>query len=91
MSGGVAYVLDETGDFAERCNQKMVVLERLEDAAEIEEIRQMIHRHGQYTRSQRAFKVPGALARNDAQICQGDANRLQANAAIHKSALNKPA
>jgi glutamate synthase (ferredoxin) len=57
MSGGVAYVLDETGDLAERCNQKMVVLERLEEAAEIEEVRQMIHRHGQYTRSQRAFKV----------------------------------
>ena len=57
MSGGVAYVLDETGDFAVRCNQKMVGLEKLEDAAEIEEIRQMIHRHGQYTRSQRAFKI----------------------------------
>jgi glutamate synthase (ferredoxin) len=57
MSGGVAYVLDETGDFAGRCNQKMVVLEKLEDAAEIEEVRQMIHRHGQYTRSQRAFKI----------------------------------
>jgi glutamate synthase (ferredoxin) len=57
MSGGVAYVLDEAGDFAVHCNQKMVVLERLEEAAEIEEIRQMIHRHGQYTRSQRAFKI----------------------------------
>jgi len=57
MSGGVAYVLDETGDFPEHCNQKMVVLERLEETAEIEEIRQMIHRHGQYTRSQRAFKI----------------------------------
>jgi glutamate synthase (ferredoxin) len=57
MSGGVAYVLDEQGDFTVNCNQKMVVLERLSDAAEIEEIRQMIHRHGQYTRSQRAFKV----------------------------------
>jgi glutamate synthase (ferredoxin) len=33
------------------------VLERLEDAAEIEEIRLMVHRHAQYTRSQRAFKV----------------------------------
>ncbi|HZM03298.1 MAG TPA: glutamate synthase-related protein, partial [Candidatus Saccharimonadales bacterium] len=57
MSGGVAYVLDETNDFDKRCNQQMVVLERLEDAAEIEEIRQMIHRHAEYTRSQRAFKV----------------------------------
>jgi glutamate synthase (ferredoxin) len=57
MSGGVAYVLDETGDFPVRCNQKMVALEKLEDPEEIEQIRQMIHRHGQYTRSQRAFKV----------------------------------
>ena len=57
MSGGVAYVLDETGDFPKQCNQKMVNLERLEDAEETEQIRQMIHRHGQYTHSQRAFKI----------------------------------
>jgi glutamate synthase (ferredoxin) len=35
----------------------MVVLERLQDPAEIEEIRLMIQRHAQYTRSQRAFKI----------------------------------
>jgi len=57
MSGGVAFVLDEAGDFQLRCNQQMVLLERLEDAEEIEEIRLMIHRHAEYTRSQRAFKV----------------------------------
>jgi glutamate synthase (ferredoxin) len=57
MSGGVAYVLDEQSDFAERCNQQMVVLEKLEDAEEIEALRQLIHRHAEYTRSQRAFKV----------------------------------
>ncbi len=57
MSGGVAYVLDETGDFPVRCNLQMVQLEKLEEAGEAEEIRQMIHRHAQYTRSQRAFKV----------------------------------
>ncbi len=27
MSGGIAYVLDEDGDFAERCNMAMVELE----------------------------------------------------------------
>ena len=57
MSGGVACVLDETGDFSQNCNQQMVVLERLQDPAEIEEIRLMIQRHAQYTRSQRAFKI----------------------------------
>ena len=31
MSGGVAYVLDEDGDFAVRCNTGMVELEPLDD------------------------------------------------------------
>jgi glutamate synthase (ferredoxin) len=35
----------------------MVALEKLEDAKEIEEIRQLIQRHGQYTRSQRAALI----------------------------------
>jgi glutamate synthase (ferredoxin) len=57
MSGGVAYVLDEAGDFASRCNKQMVGLEKLEDPAEIEEVYAMIKRHADYTKSQRAFKV----------------------------------
>src|SRR5262249_46484206 len=57
MSGGIAYVLDEEGDFSRRCNLQMVGLERLEDADEIEQIRQMIQRHADYTRSQKAANV----------------------------------
>jgi glutamate synthase (ferredoxin) len=57
MSGGTAYVLDEAGEFPTRCNKQMVDLEKLEDEAEIEEVRQMIKRHADYTKSQRAFKI----------------------------------
>ena len=57
MSGGVAYVLDEVGDFPRRCNQQMVALEKLEDADEIEEVWKMIQRHQAYTRSDRAAKI----------------------------------
>jgi glutamate synthase (ferredoxin) len=35
----------------------MAGLEKLSDAKEIEEIRQMIQRHAQHTKSQRAWKV----------------------------------
>ncbi len=56
MSGGVAYILDEAGDFAKRCNMQMVALEQVE-AAEVEEVRQLIQRHADATRSQKAFKV----------------------------------
>ena len=49
MSGGIAYVLDTDGDFATRCNKQMVGLEKMEDLAEIEEVRQMIRRYVEYT------------------------------------------
>jgi len=62
MSGGVAYVLDESGDFATRCNLQMVGLEKLEDPAETEEVRQMIVCHAEYTRSARAAQVLAAWA-----------------------------
>lgn len=57
MSGGVAYVLDEAGDFPRRCNKQMVGLEKLEDADEIAEVRQMIERHVHYTRSDSAKRI----------------------------------
>jgi glutamate synthase (ferredoxin) len=57
MSGGVAYVLDEAGDFPTRCNQDLVGLEKLEAADEIEEVWKLIQRHQAYTNSARAAKV----------------------------------
>jgi glutamate synthase (ferredoxin) len=57
MSGGIAYVLDEKGDFSIKCNKQMVGLETLEDASEIEELRQLIKRHADYTKSKHSFKV----------------------------------
>jgi glutamate synthase (ferredoxin) len=57
MSGGIAYVLDEVGDFPGRVNPQMVGVERLESADEIAEVRAMIERHLAYTSSSRAQEV----------------------------------
>ncbi len=57
MSGGVAYVLDEKGDFATRCNMQMVALEKFEDDAEAGVVRKLIQRHAEYTKSKRAFQI----------------------------------
>ncbi|NEQ49583.1 MAG: glutamate synthase large subunit [Leptolyngbya sp. SIO3F4] len=57
MSGGIAYVLDEAGDFATRCNTEMVDLERLEEAEEIADLREMIAKHHDYTDSLKAKTV----------------------------------
>ena len=57
MSGGIAYVLDEAGDFHTHCNQEMVLLEPLEDPEEIEELRATIRRHAEYTESRLAWTI----------------------------------
>jgi glutamate synthase (ferredoxin) len=57
MSGGIAYILDEKGDFASRCNMEMVSLEKLTDADEIEQVWKQIQRHQTYTKCQRAAAI----------------------------------
>ena len=57
MSGGVAYVLDEQGDFAQRVNPEMVKLFKLEDDEEIELVHALVKKHAEYTKSDRAWKV----------------------------------
>jgi len=54
MSGGIAYVIDEDGDFAQRCNLQMVDLETVDDATEEKLVRDLIERHAQFTDSARA-------------------------------------
>ncbi len=57
MSGGVAYILDEKGDFATRCNMQMVALETFEDAAESESVRLLVQRHAELTKCQKAWRI----------------------------------
>jgi len=58
MSGGVAYVLDEAGDFVRfRCNPEMVELEDISEPDDISELRQMIETHYRYTGSSAARRV----------------------------------
>jgi len=55
MSGGIAYVYDEQGDFTEnRCNRESVDLEPLLDAQDVKLVRDLVRRHMEFTGSQRA-------------------------------------
>jgi glutamate synthase (NADPH/NADH) large chain len=51
MSGGVAYVFDEIGDFHTQCNMEMVELEKLEVPEEIAVVKGLIQEHFEYTGS----------------------------------------
>jgi glutamate synthase (NADPH/NADH) large chain len=57
MSGGLAYVYDEAGDFPQRCNQEMVSLEPLVDSEDLELVRGLLERHIEYTDSEVARRI----------------------------------
>jgi glutamate synthase domain-containing protein 2/glutamate synthase domain-containing protein 1/glutamate synthase domain-containing protein 3 len=67
MSGGVAYVLDEQGTFAKRCNMGMVGFDELA-AADAIELRAMVEEHLQRTESPVAARV---LAEWEALLARG--------------------
>jgi glutamate synthase domain-containing protein 2/glutamate synthase domain-containing protein 1/glutamate synthase domain-containing protein 3 len=56
MSGGIAYVLDEDGEFRNRVNLETVDLDPLTDE-DLETIQRLVRRHFQYTRSRKADGV----------------------------------
>ena len=55
MSGGIAYVYDDQGDFStRRCNKTSVDLEALVEPADVDLVRRLLERHRDYTGSPRA-------------------------------------
>lgn len=86
MSGGLAYVLDETGDFARRCNREMVDLEPLTDEAEIAMVKELIWKHTWYTGSRKGWSVLGAweaLRPQFVRVVPKDYRRIQN--AVHEA------
>jgi glutamate synthase (NADPH/NADH) large chain/glutamate synthase (ferredoxin) len=67
MSGGVAFVLNEDGQFQKRCNLGMVELEPVADDADFALLQDLITRHATYTGSRKAAAIlkqwPEMLAR----------------------------
>jgi len=56
MSGGIAYVWDATGTFAQKVNKEMVELEPL-DAGDLEYVKGRIEKHVEYTDSTRGRAI----------------------------------
>ena len=57
MSGGIAYVLDDQGDFEIRCNPDLVALDPVDDPDDVLTLRTMIERHIRATGSHHARRV----------------------------------
>ena len=59
MSGGSAFIFDEFGEFPDRCNLDMVALEKMEEADDIEMVRDLLIQHAGYTKSTVAARLLG--------------------------------
>ncbi len=57
MSGGIAYVFDDFGAFPDLCNKQMVELTALDDADEIEFVKDQVFRHIELTGSPLATAI----------------------------------
>ena len=57
MSNGIAYVLDEHGEFASKLNPELVALMRVTEDEDVEILQALIQRHVQLTSSQRGEEI----------------------------------
>ena len=57
MSGGIAFVLDESNSFAPYCNREMVELGPVVDAGDRDTLHRLVEQHARYTGSPRARLV----------------------------------
>jgi glutamate synthase (ferredoxin) len=57
MTNGVAYVLDEDGEFPSRLNDELVQASRLMDAEELSLVYELVREHFERTASRRAEAV----------------------------------
>ncbi|NPA37692.1 MAG: glutamate synthase large subunit [Chlorobi bacterium] len=57
MSGGIAYILDEDGNFEYYCNKGLVDLTPVEDYADVQELQFMLNKHLMHTQSERAQEI----------------------------------
>ena len=57
MSGGEAYVFDQTGSFGSLCNTEMVDLEPVETETDVAGLRRLLEDHLRYTGSDRATAI----------------------------------
>ncbi|MFQ5787275.1 MAG: glutamate synthase subunit alpha, partial [Thermodesulfobacteriota bacterium] len=91
MSGGIAYILDETGDFEVRCNKEMVSLEEM-NSRDLEEVKEMIIRLLEYTNSDRAKSILGSwnkISKKFVKVMPNDYKRmLQAIRRVEESGIS---
>ena len=63
MSGGIAYVYDDLGQFPKLCNLEMVELEPADTPDDVEFLRRELTRHAELTGSARAKEILGEFER----------------------------
>lgn len=59
MSGGIAYVYDESNNLYRNLNKEMVLMEKIEMKSDIDDLKRMLENHVKYTGSKKAAMILG--------------------------------
>ena len=70
MSGGVAYVYDPHRTFEMNCNKEMVSIEPVSDSTDVDELRQYVCWHEEYTGSTVARNIRESFEREVRKFCK---------------------
>lgn len=57
MSGGIAYVYDENNKLYRNLNKQMILMEKVDNKSDCEELRSMLEKHSRYTGSSKAQSI----------------------------------
>ncbi|MFO0946498.1 MAG: glutamate synthase large subunit [Planctomycetota bacterium] len=90
MSGGIAFIFDEVGDFAAHCNLEMVGIEPFTDPEDRELVRDLLIQHAGYTNSAVAAYILAEwdqLAEKFVKVMPNDLKRVLAE---QKKAAEEP-
>jgi len=69
MSGGQAFVLDETGDFSDlRCNHEIIITEILHDKEDLQLVKSLLENHVRYTGSAKGQRILDNFDTNQKQF-----------------------
>jgi glutamate synthase (NADPH/NADH) large chain len=91
MSGGLAYVYDEDGGFAGRCNKAMIEIEPLGEGDEAEQVRHLVSEHVAHTRSAKGQRLLASweqVRSKFVKVVPTEYKKVLARAGVEKKAVD---
>ena len=88
MSGGEAYVFDESGEFESICNKGLVSLEEVSEEKDLNDLKRLIELHKKHTGSKNATRILSnwdSMIKKFVKVMPNDYKRILAEREINQN------